>query len=206
MQLADYTQVVVKGMQHLGRALAHHDEAVEFFQVFQLRQLGAPGVCYIVGRKQVRGDVVLALQLGDTAGRVQEPGAEVARAHGRHAVVQQPVHGRALAFGAVVVVNDVELLERVVGQHHAVRAVFKRGFRNAVHQVRVVFVHEVQQVRERLGRELVRGKLHQPGFVGAEEPGHDLALVHLLPGFLHRRIGGVQPMDQPGAPDNSREV
>ena len=110
------------------------------------------------------GDVVLALNLHLAAGGVQEPGAKVACAHGRHAVVQEFVHGGALAgaaFGAVVVVNDVELLERVVGEHHAVRAVFKHGFRDAVHQLRVVLVHEIQQVSERLRGVFVRRELNE---------------------------------------------
>ena len=44
MQLADYSQVAVQGVQHLRRALAHHDQAVELFQVLELRQPGAPRV------------------------------------------------------------------------------------------------------------------------------------------------------------------
>ena len=156
------------------------------------------------------GDVVFALNLRRTAGGVQQPGAKVARAHRRHAVVQQPVHGGALAFGAVVVVYDVELLERVVGQHHAVRAVFKHGLGNAVHQVRVVLVHEIQQVRERLRGEFVRGELQHGNRFGScrgsEEPRHDLALIHLLPGFLHCGIRRIQAMDQPCIVNNSREI
>ncbi len=157
------------------------------------------------------GNVVFALNLHLAAGGVQEPGAKVARAHGCHAVVQESVDGRALAgaaFGAVVVVNDVELLERVVGQHHAVRAVFKCGLCDAVHQLRVVLVHEIQQVSERLSGAFVRGARYNHS---SEKTAHYLSLVHLLLGFLKLTlvlglICRIQAMDQPGAVGNAREI
>ena len=75
----------------------------------------------------------------------------MACAHGRHAVIEQFEHGRALAFiAAIVIVNNVKLLERVIGEYHAVRTIFKRGFRDAMYQMWIVFVHKIQQVGKRL--------------------------------------------------------
>ena len=113
----------------------------------------------------------------------------MARAHGRHAVVEQFEHGRALAFiASMVIVNNVELLERVIGEYHAVRTIFKRGFRDAMYQVRIVLVHKIQQVGQRLRGVFVGCKFQKVRFC-CKEPGKDFALVYLFFGLLDDGVG-----------------
>ena len=113
----------------------------------------------------------------------------MARAHGRHAVVEKFEYGRALAFiAAIVIVNNVKLFERVIGEYHAVRTIFKRGFRDAMYQVRIMLMHKIQQVGKRLRGVFVGCKFQKVGFC-CKEAGNDFALVYLFFGLLYSGVG-----------------